>query len=142
MLKLAPAFSVCVVAALMLSGCAGPNAEHYNTRGIESFRLREYRTALAAFQQAVELEPTSAQYQYNLAAACQAIGELETAIYHYNMAVTIHPGMLKAHENMARCYVAMGKTDEAERTYERACAGNPLSAVPFYQFAMYYLSSG
>ena len=36
----------------------------------------------------------------------------------------------------------MGRTAEAERTYERACTSNPLSAVPFYQFAMYWLSKG
>jgi Tfp pilus assembly protein PilF len=50
--------------------------------------------------------------------------------------------MLKAHEHMARCYQAMGNEEAAVLAYERACVSNPMSAVPFYQFAMYWLSKG
>lgn len=129
------------VLAASLAGCA-PNAEFYNTEGMNAFAANDFSRARAAFSEAAELRPEVPSYQYNLGAAYQATGDLDKAIYHYNKAITLHPGLFKAYANMARCYEAQGKDEQLVATYERACASNPMSAVPYYNFALWHLGRG
>ena len=52
-------FLTCALAAATITGCA-TTPEQYNQAGLLSFQTRDYHSALSAFQQAGEMDPTNA----------------------------------------------------------------------------------
>lgn len=80
---------------------------------------------LARLHEAVQVDTTSAQARYRLAAVLQDLGETGEALRLYEEAIRLAPGHNAALARAARLYRAAGRSTEAAAAYEQAIENNP-----------------
>lgn len=76
--------------------------------------------AVQNYAQAVELDPKSAEYEYNLAVALVATGRIDKAIERYRKALELNPGHASAHNNLGLLLAGRKQYDEAMKHYNEA----------------------
>ena len=81
--------------------------------------------AIAASQQAIKLEPSSAEAYKLLGNILQARGKLDGAMRAYERAVEIRPSFAEAVANLGSIFYRQYKLKRAAEYYERAIALNP-----------------
>ncbi|NER37342.1 MAG: tetratricopeptide repeat protein [Oscillatoria sp. SIO1A7] len=81
--------------------------------------------AIAASQQAIKLEPSSAEAYKLLGNIFQARGNLDGAMRAYERAVEIRPSFAEAVANLGSIFYRQDKLKRAAEYYERAIALNP-----------------
>ncbi|MDO8588879.1 MAG: tetratricopeptide repeat protein [Armatimonadota bacterium] len=76
--------------------------------------------AIAEYEQALRIDPRSADAHCNLGVALATQGRLDEAIGHYREAIRINPDHPEAHANLAAALATQGKLDEAISHFRRA----------------------
>lgn len=83
----------------------------------EEQRTLRLRSAAAAYERAVELEPFMPLYRLELGRLHLALGDRERAEAWVRGAVEIEPNFLPGREWLARLYLESGRIDSADREY-------------------------
>ncbi|MBV8170136.1 MAG: tetratricopeptide repeat protein [Alphaproteobacteria bacterium] len=115
------------IAALAASGApASPvHAAFHVNLGNALHAVGRTDDAVAAYRQALVLDPASAHAHSNLGNVLQARGELEAAVESYGAALRLEPGHAQAHYNLGNAYAALGRADAALASYRAALTLRP-----------------
>jgi tetratricopeptide (TPR) repeat protein len=89
-------------------GQGTPSAAEYLRRAQAHLDQRDYRQARAAAQNAVRLDPRSAEAEHLLGRAEYALGHLDPARRHLQHALALDPGLIAAHQQLAELFVGEG----------------------------------
>lgn len=96
-------------------------------KGKELYRDDQDTEAVAAFEQAVKLDPDLAEAHFRLALGYEALDKREEAESQYKMAVGAYekhldanPDDAEAHYNLGQTYANLGQFSEAIREYRQA----------------------
>jgi len=103
--------------------------------------------AIAAFDQAIRVDPEYALAYYNRGDVYRDKGEDDKAIADYDHAIRVEPKFAFAYNNRGNVYQAEGDYDKAIADYDHAIRLDPLRLDPKYAFAYYkrgdlYLDKG
>ena len=93
--------------------------------GMAHLELDQVPQALAAFQQAVALNPDGADNHFGLALALQAAGDERAAEAHLRQAVFLDPGHIDARLHLALICIQSGDTEGARAELQAVLAQDP-----------------
>ena len=83
------------------------------------------KDALPAFQTCAQLQPDSAEAQYNLGIALKSAGQFENAVASYRQAVELNPVYAEAYSNLGNTLKDLGQLSEAVASYRHAIKIKP-----------------
>ncbi len=98
--------------------------------------------AIAAFREAIRLEPRFIGARYNLAMALEASGLKDEALAEYREVLRTNPDFVGALNNMGSLLSSLDRCDEAADCFRKAIARNPNSAEFHYNLANTLTRSG
>jgi tetratricopeptide (TPR) repeat protein len=101
---------------------AEPKAEDFFIQGHEKYEKGDYQGAVAAFTQAIMLNPNDAQAYYNRGIARSSLGDKQGEIADYNQALRINPNYAKAYYNRGVARSDLGDKQGAVADYDQAPA--------------------
>jgi superkiller protein 3 len=104
-----------------------PEAESFNEQGKRAYEADELETAIAAFRQALALDPTNADYQTNLAVALDEQEMDEEAFAAYTRALELNPRQVTALLNIGYLYSEQERFEEARQVWEQVIRVDPAS---------------
>jgi Flp pilus assembly protein TadD len=87
--------------------------------------------ALAAYRQAVMLQPGSAVAHHNLGNALRDGGRLVEAVAEFRQALALKPDLMESHISLGNALARLGQLEEAVAVYRRATALKPSSAQAY-----------
>lgn len=119
-----------------MTGAAGPNAQEHYRRGNELRALGQLDAALAAYDQAVTLEPQFANAFCNRGVTLELLHHFTEALESYDRAVALNPGDVLAHYNRAGVQRQLARPDAALASYDRAIAIRPDYAEAIFNRAV------
>ena len=105
-------------------------------QGRESFGRGDGVQALAAFAQACQLCPQSAEAWGNQGAAQKLLGRLDAALVCYDRSLALNPGAATVHSNRGAVLLHLGSTDAAEAACRQAIALDPGYAKAFVNLGL------
>lgn len=111
-----------------------PTADELFKQGVQFEEHAQPKEALAAFVQAVKLDPTNAVYQSRLGGAYAALEDWEHAAVAYRQAVGLG-GAPADLEMLGRVLVRRGAFSDAVESFEKAIAGGRRSAATLLAYA-------
>ena len=100
-------------------------AEPFVTGGIRAQKDRRLADALAAYRQAVKLDPSFYEANYNMALVAREVGDLSVALAAYEQALAILPESINARYNFAFTLQEAGYFHDAENELQKLLAQNP-----------------
>ena len=83
--------------------CRPALSRHYNRRGLDAYRARNFKQATAHYKRAIALQPDNGNAHYNLALIYEDREDLPAAKQAYQQAV--NADVIRAHNNLARLYL-------------------------------------
>lgn len=95
-----------------------PQAKTLFDQGQAYSKKKSWDLAIAAYNQAVRIEPRFAEAWNNMGYCYRKMKQFDKALDAYKRAITLKPDFSYPHEYMARTYLAMGNIDAAKREYE------------------------
>jgi tetratricopeptide (TPR) repeat protein len=95
-----------------------PEARTFFNQGVTYAKQKKWYLAIAAYAQAVRLEPKFAAAWNNLGQSYRKTQQYDKALDACTQAVSLAPGDPNPHKYMARTSLAMGNKDAAMREYE------------------------
>lgn len=78
---------------------------------------KQYKSALSAAQQAVQLDPTLYQALSTLGYLLRKTGDFEGSVKAYDSSLAINPRYTEAIEYRAEAYLALGRLDDVKEAY-------------------------
>jgi DNA-binding response OmpR family regulator len=107
----------------------GASAEPQFKKGKELLLAGQIDAALTAFEEAIRIDPFSADAHHHLAKALKAKGDHFRAMTSFERAVELRQGFFPALRSLAALYTEKGFRRKAAETLERALAAAPDSAT-------------
>lgn len=95
-----------------------PQAKTFFDQGKAYAKQKNWNLAIAAYQQAVRVEPKFAEAWNNMGYCYRKAKQFDKALDAYKQAISLKPDFAYPHEYAARTYLAMGNKDGAMREYE------------------------
>jgi tetratricopeptide (TPR) repeat protein len=95
-----------------------PQAKTFFDQGKAYSKQKSWNLAVAAYQQAVRIEPKFAEAWNNMGYCYRKMKQFDKALDAYKQAINLKPDFAYPHEYSARTYLAMGNKDAAMREYE------------------------
>ena len=83
------------------------------------------KTARAAFDEALRLDPKHKWARQGLGSVDVAEGKLEAALVHYRRALELDPAFAEVHNKVANVHLALGQRDQAHAAWQAAIAAAP-----------------
>lgn len=99
--------------------------ELWQALAIAHFNQQAWQPALEAIKCAVEINPTSYHYHYNLGLIAEQLGDYTQAISAYQFAIHYNSQYTKAFNNLARLHQSLGNVDLALNLYKHAIEVEP-----------------
>ena len=103
------------------------SARVYDAAGAWFAGHGDLKCAVAAFEEAVRLEPGSAEAHYDLGVGRARMNQLQAAASEFRLALKANPGMVQAHDSLGSALSDLGKAAEAEAEFRSALATDPKS---------------
>jgi len=107
-------------------------AEDFFILGEAKYKKGDYQGALAAYSQAIVLNPNYTQAYNNRGVACRALGDKQGAVDDYNQALRINPNLEAAYNNRGIARSQLGDKQGAIADYNQALRLNPNYAEAYY----------
>lgn len=104
--------------------------------------LKDMDGAIAAFEKAVDMDPTRATSYSDLGSARLVTGDVAAAEAAFRKAIEIAPNSVNAHLSLANFHWAVNRMPEAEREIKAALAIDARDRVANRALAMLYLVTG
>ncbi len=108
-----------------------PDVGFYFNCACEFFKREEYASALVAFQNCIDLDPTCQDAYVTLGNTYSVLGQPDSAIEAFRKALDINPDDAQAHYNLGCAYQTVGRYDDALTSYRAAAVARPDYALPF-----------
>jgi tetratricopeptide (TPR) repeat protein len=102
-----------------------PGAVGFLGRGCMYMKMNNLPSALADFNQAIEIDPTNAMAYSNRGAAYRKLEDLENALANYDLAIQHNPDYATAYMNRAFAYYKVGRYQEGVADCNRALELRP-----------------
>jgi tetratricopeptide (TPR) repeat protein len=104
-----------------------PVTDYYRISDVATDLMQksQYQAAVAEWQKALELVPSSATSHNNLGFSLVQTGRVVEAIPHYEKALELSPDYAEAHNNFGLALAKTGRPDQAVAHYEKALELNP-----------------
>jgi predicted O-linked N-acetylglucosamine transferase (SPINDLY family) len=115
---------------------AEPSAAAHYRRANELMGLGRWADALAAYEEALALDPRMAKACCNRGVALGRLGRHEDALASYQRALDIEPGDALAHYNVGALQRMLGRGGQALESYDRAVALRPEYAEAHFNRAI------
>jgi Flp pilus assembly protein TadD len=120
-----------------------PNDDYILSKlGGTCYLLGHYDEAERCFGKALEIDPNSLEYNFDLGMTLQEQGKLDAAIKWYKRAIAVDPGFSEAYVNIGKIYIQKEMLDEATLELKRALAINPNSALGHSCLGLVYKDKG
>ena len=103
----------------------GKTKEQYLNEGIQLYSLGRYREALAAFEQAIRLDPHFAGALFGKGNALYFMKQYEDALLAYEQAIRLDPHNPAFHNNKGSTLYSLGRYREALAAYKQALHIDP-----------------
>jgi len=100
-------------------------AEKFKTEGNQQVSARKYEDAIKSYTTAIDLNPDSAIYYSNRAAAYSMLGDHQKAVDDSIIATQKDSNYAKAYSRLGLAYFSLGKYKEASDAYRRAVELDP-----------------
>jgi tetratricopeptide (TPR) repeat protein len=94
-------------------------------RGLAYYRKNEYARAVFDFNEAIRLDPNSANFYFNRAMAYTLMQNYDQAIDDFTAVIRIDPKNVEAYNNRGLIYASKREYDSAIADYDRAIALTP-----------------
>jgi len=98
--------------------------------------------AFEHYQQALRIDPDSAEAHNNLGTALAQAGKFEDAIAHFEQALRINPDDAKAHNNLGIVLAHTGRNEDAIAHFEQARRIDPDNAETYYNLGIALARTG
>ncbi len=105
------------------------SAVQYYNDGVDLVNAGRYSEAIAAFDQALAIDPSFSEAWYNRGTTLSNLGRYSEALNSLDRAVALNPNYFEAWGNRGTALVKLGRYSEAISSYDRAIALNPNDAV-------------
>jgi tetratricopeptide (TPR) repeat protein len=142
-----------LVVAVLGGGCNQLKARQEIKKGNEFFKAGQYQTALAAYQDALRLDPGEKKLHKNIGLAYMGMyqpgskhpKDLEyaaKAIEHLKIYTEAYPSDRKAREFLVSMYLATERYDDAIAFYQQLVQENPKDTKAMQSIAQMYFKKG
>jgi len=111
---------------------AGREAEDFLIQGEEKHKKGDYQGAVAAYNQAIALNPNLAGAYNNRGLARFYLGDKHGAVADFNEALRINPNLAEAYYNRGVVRSGLGDKQGAVADYNEALRINPNLALAYY----------
>jgi predicted O-linked N-acetylglucosamine transferase (SPINDLY family) len=95
--------------------------------GIVAQLRGRHAEAITQFRRAIEIEPSAAEFWYNLGNSLLALKRADEAIDAFATAARLNPQFFEPHHNLGTVLIMRGRSNEAVKAQRVACALNPKS---------------
>ena len=116
--------------------------ELFFARGLVHLQRSQFAQARADFEQALDLDPSSAQAWNNLGNALLALGETVQAQRALEAAASADPTLVDAPYNLGSLFLQQGQLEQARSAYLAAIAADSTFARTYYALAAVYEAQG
>jgi tetratricopeptide (TPR) repeat protein len=106
-------------------GSPGPTVAGYSNLARVFAKTGKPDEAIANYKRALQIEPQSAEVQYNLGSLLGMRGNIQEAKQHLEEAVKIQPGYAEAHSNLGNVFSMQGNPKIAVEHYRKALEIDP-----------------
>ena len=114
------------------------NTSAWNSLGLAYGNLGRYDDEIAAYREALRINPEYADAWYNLGLAYRALDRYDDAIAAYREALRINREDAKAWYNLGVTYGVLGRYDDATAAYREALRINPELAIAWNNLGVTY----
>jgi tetratricopeptide (TPR) repeat protein len=114
-------------------------AEAHNALGEALGELKQYQSALRAFQQAVNLDGSFVRARYNIGVTYDRLGQMKYAEFVYRILIRDHPDFPLGYDSLAVVLSKSGRAREAIAYHQKAISLNPKDPSFYYNSAISYL---
>lgn len=146
-------FAALLVFAGLAGGCNKIKARQEIKKGNEFFKAGQYQTALAAYQEALRLDPNENKLHKNIGLAYMGMYQpgskhakdlefAQKAIEHLKIYTEAAPEDRKAREFLVSMYLATERYDDAIGFYQQLVAENPKDVKAMQSLAQMYFKKG
>ncbi|KAL9933552.1 hypothetical protein V8E36_007728 [Tilletia maclaganii] len=104
-------------------------AETLKAEGNKAMTAKDYGGAIAAYNEAIALDPTNPVYFSNRAAAFSQVQQHDKAIEDASKAKELDPGFARAYSRLGHALFSAGRYQEAVEAYEGGLAIDPANSV-------------
>ena len=138
--------SVLILVTLFFGVCTSfaqaPTEEDILKKGIDYSRHDKYDEAIAEFNNAIKINPGSANAYYGLGFIYDKKGDLDKAVANFSKAIEIDPALTDAYYNRGFAYYKKGSFDQSISDYGKVIELSPNSADAFYGRGLVYSKKG
>jgi tetratricopeptide (TPR) repeat protein len=118
-----------LAAAKIATETLPPSTWTWNSYGTALNQAGHFHDALAAYDQALALDPSNATAHINRGNTLRALGRLEDALAAHDQALTLDSGNAAAHINRGNTLRAMGRAEDALAACDQALTLGPGNAT-------------
>ncbi|MCC3502767.1 MULTISPECIES: tetratricopeptide repeat-containing serine protease family protein [unclassified Microcoleus] len=109
----------------------GPKAGDFYIQGGDKYKKGDYQGAVAAYNQAIQLNPNYVEAYSNRGLARSDLGDKQGAIGDYNQALQINPNYSEAYNNRGAARSDLGDKQGSLDDYNQALRINPNNAYAY-----------
>lgn len=117
-------------------------AQAYNDRGVTLAEQGKFKSAIAAFNQAIALYPTFENAHNNLGLALSSQNQFAEAVAAFKQALAINPQNLETYNNLGVALGSQGNFSEAITVFNRAVQINPNEPTSHQNLGVAFWSQG
>ncbi|XP_031343855.1 dnaJ homolog subfamily C member 7 [Photinus pyralis] len=103
-------------------------AELKKENGNQLFKIKQYRSALPLYSEAIELCPETAAYYGNRAACYIMLNNYQEALSDSRKAVQLDNSFIKGYQRIVKCSIALGDTMTADQAMAKIVELDPTNA--------------
>jgi serine/threonine protein kinase len=119
------------LAAQVMPSASGRTKEQWLADGDTYYRTRRNDEAIAAYSQAIALDPDYAMAYNNRGTAYHNLQQYRQAIADYDRAIELNPGYTTAYNNRGSAYYSLGDYHKAIADFDRVIALTPQNASAY-----------
>lgn len=117
-----------LVVLVLLAGCArNPHVAFESTyaKARKNAAAGDTKAAIAAYREAIKLNPASAESHNNLGALLYDIGQTDQAVLEYERALQLNADLPEARNNLGVALLSTGRTTQAVAQFRHAVDRKP-----------------